>query len=47
VVYLLERPAVREEMGRQGRARVEKELAWSYEAPKLLAAYNAIFADGK
>jgi glycosyltransferase involved in cell wall biosynthesis len=47
VVHLLERPDLREEMGRQGRARVEKELAWSYEAPKLLAAYNAVFADGK
>jgi glycosyltransferase involved in cell wall biosynthesis len=46
VVYLLDRPALREEMGRQGRARVEKELAWPYEAPKLLAAYNAVFANG-
>jgi hypothetical protein len=42
---LLERPDLREEMGRQGRLRVEKELAWQYEAPKLLAAYNAIFAN--
>jgi glycosyltransferase involved in cell wall biosynthesis len=47
VVFLLNRPDLRKEMGRQGRARIEKELAWSYEAPKLLAAYNAIFADGK
>jgi glycosyltransferase involved in cell wall biosynthesis len=46
VVYLLDRPALRAEMGRLGRARVEKELAWPYEAPKLLAAYNAIFATG-
>ena len=45
VVYLLERPELREEMGRQGRLRVEKELAWQYEAPKLLAAYNAVFAN--
>jgi glycosyltransferase involved in cell wall biosynthesis len=45
VVYLLDRPGLREEMGRQGRLRVENELAWPYEAPKLLAAYNAIFAD--
>jgi glycosyltransferase involved in cell wall biosynthesis len=47
VVYLLDRPELRAEMGRQGRQRVEQELAWTYEAPKLLAAYNAIFADGK
>jgi glycosyltransferase involved in cell wall biosynthesis len=46
VVYLLDRPALRAEMGRLGRVRVEKELAWPYEAPKLLAAYNAIFATG-
>jgi glycosyltransferase involved in cell wall biosynthesis len=45
VVYLLERPDLREEMGRQGRLRVERELAWQYEAPKLLAAYNAVFAN--
>jgi glycosyltransferase involved in cell wall biosynthesis len=44
VLYLLDRPALRAEMGRLGRSRVEKELAWSYEAPKLLEAYNAIFA---
>ncbi len=44
IVYLLDRPALRAEMGRLGRARVEKELAWPYEAPKLLAAYNAVFA---
>ena len=46
IVYLLDRPSLREEMGRRGRARVEEELAWPYEAPKLLAAYNAVFASG-
>jgi glycosyltransferase involved in cell wall biosynthesis len=45
VVYLLDRPALRAQMGRQGRLRVEEELAWPYEAPKLLAAYNAVFSD--
>jgi glycosyltransferase involved in cell wall biosynthesis len=45
VVYLLDRPALRAHMGRQGRLRVEEELAWPYEAPKLLAAYNAVFSD--
>jgi glycosyltransferase involved in cell wall biosynthesis len=47
IVYLLDRPELREEMGKQGRLRVENELAWPYEAPKLLAAYNAIFAGRK
>jgi hypothetical protein len=30
-------------MGQFGRTRVENELAWPYEAPKLLAAYDAAF----
>lgn len=45
IVTLLADPAKRAEMGRIGRARVEKELAWPYEAPKLLAAYDALFAN--
>jgi len=31
-------------MGQFGRARVENELEWRYEAPKLLAAYEALGA---
>jgi len=31
----------RAEMGAQGRQRVEGELAWQYEAPKLVGAYMA------
>ena len=34
----------RERMGQFGRQRVERHLAWNYEAPKLLAAYEALFA---
>jgi hypothetical protein len=35
-------------MGDFGRERVRNELAWNYEAPKLLAAYEALFtARGK
>jgi hypothetical protein len=30
-------------MGCIGRARIENELAWKFEAPKLLAAYDALF----
>lgn len=31
---------MRERMGSFGRQRVERELAWDYEAPKLIAAYR-------
>jgi hypothetical protein len=31
-------------MGRFGRTRVENELEWKYEVPKLLAAYDTVFA---
>jgi hypothetical protein len=30
-------------MGKYGRSRVENELAWTHEAPKLLAAYEALW----
>lgn len=43
IVYLLDNPAVCAEMGKIGRERVEKVLAWPYEVPKLLAAYDAVF----
>jgi glycosyltransferase involved in cell wall biosynthesis len=39
IVELIDDPAMRREMGRLGRERVVNELAWEYEAPKLLAAY--------
>ena len=31
-------------MGAFGRRRVQNELEWRYEAPKLLAAYDALWA---
>jgi hypothetical protein len=31
-------------MGEYGRRRVENELEWKYEVPKLLAAYDRVFA---
>ena len=43
IVELLDDPARRTEMGRYGRRRVESELEWRYEAPKLLAAYEALW----
>jgi glycosyltransferase involved in cell wall biosynthesis len=44
IIELLDDPARRERMGTFGRRRVETELEWRYEAPKLLAAYDALFA---
>ena len=46
IVQLLDDPALRATMGRLGRNRVENELEWKYEAPKLLAAYATVFAPG-
>jgi glycosyltransferase involved in cell wall biosynthesis len=42
IIELLEDPARRQRMGRFGRTRVENVLAWNHEAPKLLAAYQAL-----
>lgn len=44
ILYLLDHPEQRAEMGRIARVRVEEELSWQHEAPKLLAAYEALFA---
>ena len=41
---LLDDQDARERMGQFGRSRVENELAWEYEVPKLLAAYDSLFA---
>ncbi len=43
IVELLEKPELREEMGAFGARRVEQELEWKYEAPKLLRAYDVLF----
>ena len=43
IVELLDDPGRREIMGRFGRHRVEHELEWKYEAPKLLKAYDVLF----
>ncbi len=42
IVHLLDHPQLRQKMGEYGRARVVNELEWQYEAPKLLAAYQAL-----
>lgn len=43
MLELLDDAGKREEMGRFGKKRVEQELEWKYEAPKLLAAYDALW----
>lgn len=44
ILELLDDPGRRARMGELGRRRVENELEWRYEVPKLLAAYEAAFA---
>jgi glycosyltransferase involved in cell wall biosynthesis len=45
IVWLLDRPEERKEMGECGRKRIEKELAWQYSVPNLLAAYRQALND--
>jgi glycosyltransferase involved in cell wall biosynthesis len=49
ILELLDDPAARRRMGEFGRMRVENELEWRYEAPKLVAAYDALWriAEGR
>ena len=42
ILQVLDDPELAERMGNFGRQRVEAELAWPHEAPKLLAAYRAL-----
>lgn len=42
ILNLLDDPVRRATMGQYGRQRVESALAWSHQAPKLLAAYDAL-----
>lgn len=43
IIQLLDDHDLRQEMGRYGQARIQNELAWKYEEPKLLAAYDALW----
>jgi glycosyltransferase involved in cell wall biosynthesis len=43
IIELLDDPARRKAMGEFGRRRVQQELEWRYEAPKLLAAYASLW----
>jgi glycosyltransferase involved in cell wall biosynthesis len=42
IIELLDDAGRRAEMSEYGRNRVEQELAWVHEAPKLLAAYDTL-----
>lgn len=44
IVALLDDPLKRVRMGTFGRRRIEEVLEWKYEAPKLLRAYEQLFA---
>jgi glycosyltransferase involved in cell wall biosynthesis len=44
IVQLLDDPDARARMGAFGRKRVETELEWKYEAPRLLRAYERALA---
>ena len=44
IAELLDDPQACAAMGEAGRDRVSSKLAWRHEAPKLLAAYEALFA---
>ncbi|MGI9301313.1 MAG: glycosyltransferase family 4 protein [Gammaproteobacteria bacterium] len=44
IATLLEDESLRASMGELGRKRVENELEWSHEAPKLIRAYECLFA---
>jgi glycosyltransferase involved in cell wall biosynthesis len=47
ILFLLDNPDLRNTMGAYGRRRVENELEWKYEIPKLLGAYSALWERGK
>ena len=46
IIELVDDPERRQRMADFGRHRVETELQWSHEAPKLLAAYRVLFGQG-
>jgi glycosyltransferase involved in cell wall biosynthesis len=42
IIDLLDDPAQRATMGRQGRERVERELAWRHQAPRYVRVYDSL-----
>lgn len=44
IIHLIDHPEERQRRGQFGLRRVQSELAWEHEAPKLLGAYEAVWA---
>ncbi|WP_456731833.1 glycosyltransferase family 4 protein [Bradyrhizobium sp. USDA 3364] len=44
IITLIDNTSLRQTMGTFGRSRVERVLSWTHEEPKLLAAYETLFA---
>jgi glycosyltransferase involved in cell wall biosynthesis len=44
IVELLADPAKRKQAGEIGRSRIENELSWAHQIPKLIEGYMAVFA---
>lgn len=44
LAWLIEHPEEAEAMGARGRKRVLEHLSWAHSVPRLLAAYEAVFA---
>jgi glycosyltransferase involved in cell wall biosynthesis len=44
ILFLLDHPEERARMGSYGKQRIDNVLEWRHEEPKLLAAYQALFA---
>lgn len=42
IATLLDDPQLRQRLGETGRARMDRELSWEYQVPRLLAAYAAL-----
>mgnify|MGYP001275738932 CR=1 FL=1 len=47
IIELIDNPERRQQMGEYGRQRVANELEWRFEAPKLLHAYDTLFASAR
>ncbi len=46
ILQLIDDKKLRDSMGEFGRNRVQAELEWNHEIPKLLAAYDKLFSPG-
>jgi glycosyltransferase involved in cell wall biosynthesis len=47
IATLLDDPDLRQRLGAAGRGRMERELSWEYQVPRLLSAYALVSRDGE